>query len=98
MLTAFGLFCRTHDTCFAIFAMMPLLSYSVRDERGIIAVIVKHVSRVMQDKPSTFPLGEDILLPSHKHWKDAIIGRLMELHALSIVSFVKRASAVVHCK
>ena len=30
---------------------------------------------------STLPLGEDILLPSHEHWKDAIIGRLMKLHA-----------------
>ena len=30
---------------------------------------------------STVPLGEDILLPSREQWKDAIIGRLMELHA-----------------
>ena len=36
---------------------------------------------------STFPLGEDILLPSHKHCKDAIIGRLMELHARHHASF-----------
>ena len=31
--------------------------------------------------PSTFLLGEYVLLPSPEHWKDAIIGRLMKLHA-----------------
>ena len=35
---------------------------------------------------TTFPLGEDILLQTHEHWKDAIIGRLMQFHAQHHVS------------
>ena len=57
VLTVFGLSCITRDTCFAILAMMLLLSACVEDERGIIAVIVEHVSRVTQIKPTTVDMG-----------------------------------------
>jgi hypothetical protein len=31
--------------------------------------------------PSTISFGQDILLPSHTNWQDAIMSRLMQLHA-----------------